>query len=89
MGTIQTIRRLYNTIGKLYENESESRWANEGGRLKPYENQTNPYEHYTKTTPKADIPTRRTIKTIRILYKTMGKLYENDPKSRWANEEDD
>ena len=81
MGTIQTIRRLYNTIGKLYENESESRWANEGGRLKPYENQTKPDEHYTKTTPKADGPTRGTIKTIRKRYKTKGKPYENDPES--------
>jgi len=37
----------------------------------------------------ADGPKRGTIKTIRKLYKTIGKPYGNDPESRWTNEGDD
>ena len=36
-GTIQTIRKPFTTIGKPYENDPESRWTNEGRRLKAYE----------------------------------------------------
>ena len=57
-----------------------------GGRLKPNENITEQWENHTKTIPKADGPTRETMKTIRKPYKPIGKPYENDPESRWTNE---
>ena len=36
------IGKPYKIIGKPYENDPESRWTNQGGRLTPYENLTKP-----------------------------------------------
>ena len=77
---IKNIRKPYNATGKPCENDPESRWANKGGRLTKYENLTKPSENHTKTTPKADKPTRGTIQTIRKPYNHRKTIRKRAPR---------